>query len=396
MHTPCFRRLIKLSSHAPLWMALVIGTVSSLPPVSMADGMGFLGQSKQIIRNVEGDEVPAWLRQAPSPLDDAFKRILKSGKETSVGAADTSANGDKAGQADSREVGKWIFVSFSMPEQQIVEALAYASEEKATVVFRGIDAGSDLGSFIKKVKSFGRRLKRAPDTVLDPILFRKYGIDAVPAIVEGLPGKQTKSVRGMLNFAWLAKEEPGDHGVRGNTHPVQEADFIEEMQRRMAQIDWKAQQEKSIQGYWQRHGDFVLLPEAGQDSVRRFDPSIVVTQDIRLPDGTLLAEKGKKINPQQILPMRTAYVFFDATLKGQVLKAKEIGREMGAQGKPVTYITSRMDADRGWEHAKELEGEFGMPVALLTRQLAERFEIKRLPSLVKGDGDMLSINEYRP
>ena len=96
------------------------------------------------------------------------------------------------------------------------------------------------------------------------------------------------------------------------------------------------------------------------------------------------------------MPMAKAYIFFDATRKGQISKAKEIGREMGAQGKPVVYITSRIDAERGWDHLKELEGEFGMPVSLLTKQLGERFHIKRLPSLVKGDGDMLSISEYRP
>lgn len=395
MHTPCFNQLAKLSSHAHLWIALGIGTVS-LPPVSLADGMDFLGQSKKIVQQADEREVPTWLRQAPSPLDDAFKRILKSGNGASEDAAGTPSNEGEAARAASREVGKWIFVSFSMPGQQIVEALSYASEEKAAVVFRGIDADSDLGSFIKKVKALGRPLKKVPDTLLDPMLFRKYGIDAVPAIVEGLPGKRTKSVRGMLNFAWLGKKEPGDHGVRGNTYPIQEADFIEEMQKRMAQIDWKGQREKSIQGYWQRHGDFVSLPEAVQDSVRRFDPGIVVTQDIRLPDGTLLAEKGTRINPQQILPMRTAYIFFDATRKGQVQKAREIGRAMGQKGTPVAYIASRIDADRGWGHIKELAVEFGMPVSLLTRQLAERFKIKRLPSLVKGDGDMLSINEYRP
>jgi hypothetical protein len=122
----------------------------------------------------------------------------------------------------------------------------------------------------------------------------------------------------------------------------------------------------------------------------------VVIQDIRLPDGSLLAQKGQRINPQQAMPMAKAYVFFDATRKGQVIKAKEIGREMGAQGTPVVYIASRIDTERGWGHLQELEGEFGMPVSLLTKQLGERFHIKRLPSLVKGDGDMLSISEYRP
>ncbi|MFZ4700251.1 MAG: TrbC family F-type conjugative pilus assembly protein [Candidatus Methylumidiphilus sp.] len=363
----------------------------------MADDAEWMEKSRQIMGNTEKATVPDWLKSAPSPLDEAFRRILKNGNATAPGIpGDNDLAGKESPPQGSRDVGKWIFVSFSMPEQEIIEALSYASEEKATVVFRGIDQGSDLGSFIKKVKAMGRRLKRTPDTLLDPILFRKYQVDAVPAIVEGLPGNQAKSVKGMLNFAWLAKKQPGDYGVRGNIHPVQEVDFIEEMQKRMAQIDWKSQQEKSIQGYWQRHGDFVPLPEAGQDSVRRFDPSIVVTQDIRLADGSLLAEKGKRINPQQILPMKMAYIFFDATRKGQALKAREIGREMDAKGTPTVYVTSRIDADRGWEHIKELEAEFGKPVSLLTRQLAERFQIKRLPSLVKGDGDMLSINEYRP
>jgi conjugal transfer pilus assembly protein TraW len=359
--------------------------------------MDFLDRSRQITKATENGEIPAWLNRAPSPLDAAFQRILKSGNGTSASTPDAMGRHENDPPAStSREVGKWVFVSFSMPAREFMEALAYAADEGATVVLRGIAPGSDLGDFIKKVKGFGRQLKKVPDTLLDPILFRKYRIDAVPAIVEGLPGQQVKSVKGLMNFAWLAKKTPGDYGTRGNTYPVQEADFIEEMQKRMARIDWKAQREKSIQGYWQRHGDFVPLPEAGQDATRRFDPSIVVTQDIRSQDGRLIAQKGQRINPQHVVPMAKAYVFFDATRKGQILKAKEIGRETGAQGTPVVYIASRIDADRGWDHLKELEGEFGMPVSLLTKQLGERFHIKRLPSLVKGDGDMLSISEYRP
>ena len=364
--------------------------------VSTADSMDFLDHSKQIAKEAESGAIPAWLNRAPSPLDAAFQRILKSGNGPAAPNAAIGGDENNPGPSPSREVGKWLFVSFSMPEREFMEALAYAADENATVVLRGIDPGSDLGSFIKKVKGFGKQLKKVPNTFLDPILFRKYQIDAVPTLVEGLPGHQAKSVKGLLNFAWLAKKPPGDYGTRGNTYPVQETDFIEEMQKRMAQIDWKAQREKSIQGYWQRHGDFVSLPEASQDVTVRFDPSIVVTQDIRLPDGNLLAQKGQRINPQQVMPMAKAYIFFDATRKRQISKAKEIGREMGAQGKPVVYIASRIDAERGWDHLKELEGEFGMPVSLLTKQLGERFHIKRLPSLVKGDGDMLSISEYRP
>ena len=140
--------------------------------VSTADSMDFLDRSKQIAKEAESGAIPAWLNRAPSPLDAAFQRILKSGNGSSAPAAAIGGDENNPGPSPSREVGKWLFVSFSMPEREFMEALAYAADENATVVLRGIDAGSDLGSFIKKVKGFGKQLKKLPNTLLDPILYQ--------------------------------------------------------------------------------------------------------------------------------------------------------------------------------------------------------------------------------
>ena len=118
--------------------------------VSTADNMDFLDHSKQIAKEAESGAIPAWLNRAPSPLDAAFQRILKSGNGPSAPNAAIGGDENNPGPSPSREVGKWLFVSFSMPEREFMEALAYAADENATVVLRGIDPRLRLGQLHQK------------------------------------------------------------------------------------------------------------------------------------------------------------------------------------------------------------------------------------------------------
>jgi len=333
--------------------------------------------------------MPVWLSRPPAKLDPALESRLMRG-----------APGQGGGQAPpkplSREKGRWVFVSFSMPEKELAEALQYAAESKAMAVFRGIEPGGDLAVFIKRVRRLGKGLEAVPTAIIDPYLFTQYGVDAVPALAVGEGEGKSKTVSGLLSFDWLDRRALGGHGTQGQTYPIAEPDLVEELQRRMASIDWDAQKEKAVQGYWQRHGDFLDLPETRTESVRRFDPSIRVTQDIKLPNGNLLARAGDLLNPQQIMPLSKAVVFFDATRPGQVAKALAIGKAFEAKGKPAVYLASRIDAGRGWDHLKELYGSFGGPVYLLSKAVAGRFHVERLPSVLEGAGEKLAIREVLP
>jgi conjugal transfer pilus assembly protein TraW len=368
-------------------LAFLLGTLAAAP--SYGGGADFLGRSDSILEQAGKSPVPVWLSRPPAQLDPAFAdRLGRDG----LGRAGAEAPPKRL----SRETGRWVFVSFSMPEKELGEALEYAAESKAVAVFRGIEPGGDLGVFIKRVRHLGKGLAAVPSAIIDPYLFKQYGVDAVPALAVGEGEGKAKTVAGLLSFDWLDKQAFGRHGMRGQSYPVAEPDLVEEMQRRMASVDWDAQKAKAFQGYWQRHGDFLDLPETKTEAVRRFDPGVRVTQDIKLPNGNVLARAGEVFNPQQIMPLSKAIVFFDATRPGQAAKALAVGKAFEARGKPVVYLVSRIDAGRGWDHLKALYATFNGPVYLLSKAVAERFHVERLPSVLEGEGDRLAIREVLP
>jgi conjugal transfer pilus assembly protein TraW len=107
----------------------------------------------------------------------------------------------------------------------------------------------------------------------------------------------------------------------------------------------------------------------------------------------LIIKKGQKINPQAIMPMRHAYILFDATNKKQVEIAKKVGDEMLAKQKPVVYLFSRMNNEKGWDHYNQTTELMNAPIYKLNKTIIERFKIQALPSVVEGQGDSILVRE---
>lgn len=148
-----------------------------------------------------------------------------------------------------------------------------------------------------------------------------------------------------------------------------------------------------IDNFWAHQKDSVSLPVADKNRERRIDTSIVVTQDIFHPDGRLIFKKSQRINPQAIMPMRHAYILFDATNKRQVEIAKKIGDELLAKQKPVVYLFSKMNTDKGWEYYNQTTELMNAPIYKLNKTIIERFQIQALPSVVEGLGETILVRE---
>lgn len=191
----------------------------------------------------------------------------------------------------------------------------------------------------------------------------------------------------------MSKQDAGDLGQKGPVFGIAEHDMIEEMQRRMAEFDWEKEKKHAIDNFWAHQKDSVSLPVADKNRERRIDTSIVVTQDIFHPDGRLIFKKSQRINPQAIMPMRHAYILFDATNKRQVEIAKKIGDELLAKQKPVVYLFSKMNTDKGWEYYNQTTELMNAPIYKLNKTIVERFQIQALPSVVQGQGDGVVVRE---
>jgi conjugal transfer pilus assembly protein TraW len=337
-------------------------------------------------------QLPDWLKTKPMQLSPSLEKILREGSRIANPGSDNDIDMGKRSLAQAMH-GRWIFVSFGMPMHEMKAAAEEAAATKSILVFRGVEKDQNTGSITKKLLPIVQKLKPVPGAVIDPTLFTRFNVTAVPTIVETDAEGKTRSARGLPGFDWLSEQEPGDYGQRGPIYGILEPDMIEEIQRRAANVDWEKQKTEAIANFWKKQDEFNLRP-AEKTRERTVDMTIVSTQDIFHPDGRLIIKKGDRINPQAMMPMRHAYIIFDATSKKQVEIAKKAGDEILKKGKPVIYLFSKIDKERGWSHYNETGDFVNGPLYKLNKSIMDRFKLEVLPTVIEGQGDHVVAKEF--
>lgn len=270
-------------------------------------------------------QLPDWLKTKPAQLSPIFEKLLKNGNKM-VNRPGQSPDSTEENQTKGVGQGRWIFVSFGMPINEMKAAAEEAASTKSVLVFRGVEKGQNTGTISHRLLELVKNMKPVPGAVIDPTLFTRFNVTEVPTMIETDSEGKTRVARGLPGFDWLSKQEPGDLGQRGPVFGIAEPDMIEEMQRRMAEYDWNKEKDNAMKNFWKHQDPMLDLPTAEKTQERLIDASIVSTKDIFHPDGRLIFKKGDKINPQAVMPMRHAYIIFDATSKKQVEIAKKNGR----------------------------------------------------------------------
>jgi len=282
------------------------------------------------------------------------------------------------------------------------------------VVFRGMRPGQKVHDFIREVHALARRFDegKQPHIVIDPNRFRSAGVTVAPTLTleEGSRlsdrlrlgnGRVLAKVRGVIGTAWLQsrmdkQKNDGaktlDLGTHGPTREIAEVDLIEEMQRRVAQVDWTAKKREALAHFWERT-TFYELPEATEERERQIDLTVTAPRDVTAPDGTVIVQAGQRANPLGQLPFTQRLVIFDATRPAQVELAKRLGA--AAVPRRVTYIATRLDRTGGWESLEKIETDLGAPVYLLTPDLRDRFRLEHVPAVVEAKDKQFVIREFK-
>jgi conjugal transfer pilus assembly protein TraW len=333
----------------------------------------------------EQKNLPNWLQSKPATLDATFAATLKKGNLPKSVIAQKHL---------SKKTGRWIFVSLSMPPEELQQAGIRANDEQAVLVLRGVELGSNIHIQGRKlIEILKPAVKPLPKTLIDPTLFTEHNIQGVPTMVEVNNKQETRLVKGLPGFKWLMEHEPGDQGKMGPTYDILEPDMIDEMKRRIKAVDWNQKKEGAIKNIWNNQTMF-QLPVSKAQSTRVLDMSIKLTQDIALPDGRLIAKKGDVVDPQKLLPMKQVFIIFDNTDTQQRELAKKIGDKNRRNNIPVVYLFSNMDKSQGWQAFNGMSDYFAAPVYKLSQSLIDRFGIHALPSVIQGKGDKIEITEY--
>ena len=113
---------------------------------------------------------------------------------------------------------------------------------------------------------------------------------------------------------------------------------------------------------------------------RLFDPAITVEREIRLPDGTLIAASGSRVNPLASHALSRDLLFVDGRRDAEIVWALKYAR-------PAKIV---LLAGRPLDLMREYRRPFFFDIG---GRLAARFGIAATPSLVEQAGSNLRISE---
>jgi len=291
-----------------------------------------------------------------------------------------------------------VFVSLSLPDSELRALfIAAAGRRDVRIVFRGIRPGERLNDTIHDLHALLRGIESPPAVELDPPAFRAAGVTAVPVLLLQERGQTVARVQGTLALDWFEREvaagRRGDLGTYGPVREMAEPDLLEELQRRVATLDWNRLRNQAAARYWQR-ATFVELPPATANRRYSVDLSVTVGNDITAPDGRFVARAGERLDPLQFLPFTQRLIIFDATRPEQVAVARRLAADNG--GKRTVLLATRLDRAAGWESLDTLEQTLTAPVYLLNAAVRDRFRLERAPAVVEAVDGRLWVREIKP
>ncbi|MFT5715901.1 MAG: conjugal transfer pilus assembly protein TraW [Oleiphilaceae bacterium] len=277
---------------------------------------------------------------------------------------------------------KGIFISFSMTDAQILEAMKAAVRDGSQLYLNGLKKGHQgMHDTIRKLQLIGMKLPVKPDVRFQPKKFERFDIKVAPTMIYATPEK-TVLVEGMLNMQWLQNKHESE-GVEGNlgnygaVFAVEEESIIETFRKRMESHDWAGKKEKAIDGYWAKQS-FNTLPRATKAQTWYIDPTVRVQKNISNPQGQLLASAGDVVNPVKSAPIPLTIYAFDPTDTDQLQWAHNRVNSDNNNGQ-VMLMFSKIDSDKGWDHLAALRKHFKREMYQLPKELIKKFDLKALP-----------------
>lgn len=292
-----------------------------------------------------------------------------------------------------------VFVSWGMSITELREIFLEAAGNPAIrILFRGVPEGMSINGAMAKLKSQIGDLKTPPDIRIDPKAFRKFAVEYVPQAVlyknETGTEEVSSKIRGLSNLERAVEimieqgESPESYGP---TIKIEEPDLIEEMTRRMRNLDMNALKQKAYSNYWEKKQFYRLAP-AERERVRELDPTVTVQKPIVDHKGRVLVKANRSFNPLKVKPFTHRMIIFDGTDPKQTIIAAKITKDTPKNLKPV-LMTTALDRSKGWYALKTLEEQINAPVYLLTPEIIQRWQLEKVPAFVQAKGLKFIIHE---
>lgn len=355
-------------------------------------------------------KTPAWLQPTSPAQVGATLPDLRQVMQDTVNGAPVLPPGMTTRQASMYISHDWmskhidqsktlVFVSMSESDAGISAVLgnlyAHASlRNNAVVLIRGW-AGDKTGLplLVGKLASLQPSSNEQVNVAVDPIWFEDMHITRVPAVAHMDAGGQWRVIYGdgLLPSEAVTRLSAGlDIGKTfGNIYPIIEPDVIQVIKDRTTTYNWKQGAADAQSHYFQKMPSIApALPESLRGLNYTKDPSIIVSHDISLPDGRVVAHAGQVLNPlaNTAVPWSTwRAIVFNAGVPWEVAQAQAWAR---------TYPSARLmmvnppDKENGYT---SLEESMGRPVYVASPMVTGKLGITNTPALVWPADNLLHI-----
>ncbi len=186
-----------------------------------------------------------------------------------------------------------------------------------------------------------------------------------------------------LLLAWQTQAEAGKI-VRlepvGPTSAVIETDLAEALRQRAVSVD--VERLRSAQARYQP-ANLQALPRATKDATTMVDLTHTLEQDLVDAQGTILYPRGFTFNPLRYVSLTGALVVIDGSDPEQVAWFKD--SPYGSNRQALLLLSGGL--------AAALRDELQRPVAYLTQDIAQRLQLRAVPSVVVERDNQLVIRE---
>ncbi len=310
--------------------------------------------------------------------------------KTTINYSNTSAEYSVDNNEQTKKRQLYYFFSFSMPERELEQALHDAinlgeKNEDVILVLRGLvknDFKVTIKAFHDLKESTGLFDVDFP-VELNPELFQEYAIEKVPTVVY-LSEDGAGRISGVsIPYAFSRfSEELKDYGKYGNTYPVEEDDLLQLIQTRIKLPEYQNKMKKMLskigKNIYNLNKYDGYFSKAEEDTTYYINPELVLEEDIVDHKGNVLFSKGTVFNPADYVPLTGKYIFIDGKDNDQVLYALA-----GDFRKIILTSGDLLELSKKHRHR----------FYFINDSLIERFQIKRVPSILEQEGRLLRVSE---
>ena len=185
-----------------------------------------------------------------------------------------------------------------------------------------------------------------------------------------------------------------DLGVRGETWAIAEPDLLAVLENRLRELERTGALAAIENKARARARERVEAPEpvagitpASTHRSRLVDPSVVLDRDIHLPDGTVFAAAGTRLNPLDYTPLSRDLLFVDGRRPGEVswaLKRPGPATIVLLAGRPLA-LARRHGRSFFFDQGGRLAARFGLAATpVLVEQAGRRLRLSEVPIRDRG------------